>query len=110
MKTHKIVLLCVTVCLMVLAACPVYANWMPTAGELGNMFGQAMGEQIGEAIGRQIWGDKVYDDTLTDCPTMLRTLSPQHRNINIQHRQNRGGNSGRAKILRNHITEKSGAV
>ena len=70
---------------MMLAACPVFANWMPTAGELGEMFGQALGEQIGEAIGRQIWGNKVYDDFnkqhpygLPDNVTNPQPITPQY--------------------------------
>ena len=62
MKLERTFLLCGVVCLMVLAACPVYANWMPSGQELGNMFGQALGEAAGEAFGRSLWGGKVYDD------------------------------------------------
>lgn len=79
MKTHKVVLLCVAVCLMVLAACPVYANWMPTAGELGSMFGQAMGEQIC----RDILGDKAYNESfphgMPDNVTNPQPTTPQYR-------------------------------
>lgn len=55
-------LFCAVCVMMVLVARPVFANWMPSAGEMGTMFGEALGEQIGEAIGRQLWGNKVYDD------------------------------------------------
>lgn len=56
------IFLCAVICIAVIFARPVFANWMPTPGEMATMFGEALGEQIGESIGRTLWGDKVYDD------------------------------------------------